>query len=60
MRHLTSVAILVVVGVLSAGCAYGGLNEPPKDFRALFNGKDLSGWKGLVDDPKSRANRSEE
>jgi hypothetical protein len=60
MRHLTSVAILVVVGVLSAGCAYGGLNEPPKDFRALFNGKDLSGWKSLVDDPKSRAKMSEE
>ena len=31
------------------------LNQPPEGFVALFNGKDLSGWKGLVGDPKSRA-----
>ncbi len=30
-------------------------NTPPKDFAALFNGKDLSGWKGLVENPKKRA-----
>jgi hypothetical protein len=27
----------------------------PEDFIALFNGKDLTGWKGLVTDPKQRA-----
>lgn len=29
--------------------------EIPEGFVPLFNGKDLSGWKGLVGDPKSRA-----
>lgn len=28
---------------------------PPKGFKALFNGNDLSGWKGLVGNPKTRA-----
>ena len=32
----------------------GGLNQPPKGFVALFNGKDLTGWKGLVGDPRTR------
>ncbi len=30
-------------------------NTPPEGFMALFNGKDISGWKGLVKDPKARA-----
>lgn len=30
-------------------------NTPPPGFIALFNGKDLSGWKGLVKDPPARA-----
>ncbi|MBX3413872.1 MAG: DUF1080 domain-containing protein [Pirellulales bacterium] len=30
-------------------------NAPPEGFVALFNGKDLSGWKGLVLDPVERA-----
>ena len=30
-------------------------NVPPEGFKALFNGKDLSGWKGLVANPKARA-----
>jgi hypothetical protein len=33
-------------------------NTPPEGFTALFNGKDLTGWKGLVGDPKSRAKMS--
>ncbi|MDR2954159.1 MAG: DUF1080 domain-containing protein [Prevotella sp.] len=33
------------------------LSEMPKEegFAAIFNGKDLSGWKGLVENPISRA-----
>ena len=31
------------------------LNIPPRGFSALFNGRDLAGWKGLVGDPLSRA-----
>jgi HEAT repeat protein len=30
-------------------------NRPPRGFVPLFNGKDLSGWKGLVADPPKRA-----
>jgi hypothetical protein len=30
-------------------------NTPPEGFTALFNGKDLTGWKGLVGNPKTRA-----
>ena len=31
------------------------LVKPPEGFVALFNGKDLTGWKGLVDNPVTRA-----
>lgn len=34
------------------------LNQPPEGFAALFNGKDLSGWNGLVADPVQRARMS--
>ncbi len=33
-------------------------NTPPKGFVALFDGKDLTGWKGLVKDPPARAKMS--
>ena len=39
-------------------------NTPPEGFVALFNGKDLSGWKGLLksplDSPKERAKSTPE
>jgi hypothetical protein len=35
-------------------------NKPPKGFTALFDGKDLKGWKGLVEDPIKRAKMSPE
>ena len=34
--------------------------EAPEGFTPLFNGKDLSGWKGLVGNPKTRAAMSTE
>ena len=33
-------------------------NSPPKEFKALFNGKNLDGWKGLVENPVKRAQMS--
>ena len=36
------------------------MNTPPEGFSALFNGTDLSGWKGLVGDPVKRARMSAE
>ena len=35
-------------------------NTPPEGFVALFNGRDLTGWKGLVGSPKSRAKMTPE
>ncbi len=35
-------------------------NTPPEGFTALFNGKDLTGWKGLVANPPARAKMTPE
>ncbi|NLF68114.1 MAG: DUF1080 domain-containing protein [Candidatus Anammoximicrobium sp.] len=35
-------------------------NTPPEGFTALFNGKDLTGWKGLVANPPQRAKMTAE
>ena len=35
-------------------------NTPPAGFTALFNGQDLTGWKGLVADPPKRAKMTPE
>ncbi len=43
-----------------ASIAAAADNTPPPEFTALFNGKDLSGWKGLVADPPARAKMSAE
>ncbi len=36
------------------------LNVPPPGYVALFNGKDLTGWKGLVANPPKRAKMTPE
>jgi len=46
---------LGVAGLAMAATALAADNTPPEGFTALFNGKDLTGWKGLVGNPKSRA-----
>lgn len=38
----------------------GPHNTPPAGFTALFNGKDLTGWKGLVANPPKRAAMTQE
>jgi len=54
--------LTVLLGVWTARAAdtpQRPLNQPPEGFTALFNGKDLSGWKGLLkgpyDNPAKRA-----
>jgi hypothetical protein len=47
-----AMAICAVCGAYSAAAAD---NQAPDGFTALFNGKDLAGWKGLVEDPEKRA-----
>src|SRR5688572_26947611 len=41
-----------------APTAKPGDNTPPEGFTALFNGKDLTGWKGLVSPDKGPPGRA--
>ena len=60
-RVATMLAVLLAVTALNLAAAEEGkLNQPPEGYKALFNGKDLSGWKGLVGNPKTRAKMSPE
>lgn len=52
MRILVALGL---VGSLMVSATVAADNTPPAGFKALFNGKDLSGWKGLVSSPPARA-----
>lgn len=52
--------LLLVTSAARAEDAGRADNTPPEGFIALFNGKDLSGWKGLVASPPKRAQMSPE
>ena len=54
------VLVLICIGYAAtrADAKQGALNQPPEGFVALFNGKDLAGWKGLVGNPKTRLSMS--
>lgn len=47
-----AICLLAPTGVMAAE---DRLNAPPEGFQLLFNGRDLTGWQGLVADPKQRA-----
>ena len=53
-RHILALISLLVLGMQADSLRAADVS-PPEGFTALFNGKDLSGWKGLVKDPKQRA-----
>jgi len=53
---LASLFFVTVVFTISAEDQQ--LNVPPEGFTALFNGKNLDGWKGLVGNPVTRAKMS--
>ncbi len=56
-------AILVaasLICLLVGPWALAADNTPPEGFAALFNGKDLTGWKGLVANPLARAKMTPE
>jgi hypothetical protein len=62
-RHhaLLVAGFFLMVGAAQNARAEGGLNEPPKGFEALFNGKDLAGWHGMEHfDPRKLAAMNEE
>jgi hypothetical protein len=59
----TSVLCLAAVALPTSFVSAGDTrvpNLPPKGFKALFNGKDLTGWKGLVASPPKRAKMTKE
>jgi hypothetical protein len=68
-RFLTTVLVLASIMSIQSSAQEKRDNTPPEGFVALFNGKDLDGWKGLVkpgkgttgpDNPFVRANLSPE
>ncbi|MEN6407774.1 MAG: DUF1080 domain-containing protein [Thermoguttaceae bacterium] len=64
MRTFTWLVIAMTVSSLSSAADGVADNTPPPGFVALFNGKDLTGWKGLMkpplDNPSRRAQASPE
>ncbi len=58
MRRLIAAGLALVAGLTVGAAASAADNTPPEGFVALFNGKDLTGWKGLVADPERRAKMS--
>ncbi|MBE7557537.1 DUF1080 domain-containing protein [bacterium] len=60
---MRGIAVILTASLLLAGCATRQAhtvrgprdNVAPRGFVALFNGADLSGWKGLVESPPKRA-----
>ncbi len=73
MKKLTSglnpyIAAILLATVLTSigwtgtkkGAKRRRLNGPPRRFVALFNGRDLAGWKGLAGNPKTRHEMSSE
>jgi hypothetical protein len=59
MRTVTGIAWGGILGLVVTGAAQAADNTPPPGFHALFDGKDLTGWKGLLrgpyDNPARRA-----
>lgn len=54
-RSASAIAIILLAMVLTSLPLNTVLAEPPQGFAPLFNGTDLSGWKGLVGNPNTRA-----
>ncbi len=59
VASIMAASFILLFGVL-APAAVAADNTPPAGYIALFNGKDLSGWKGLVASPPARAAMSAE
>ncbi len=58
-RILTAALLFLALTPCTVEAGAAVLNQPPEGFTALFNGKDLAGWKGLLkgpyDNPDKRA-----
>ena len=51
MNRIFLFGVCVPLMSIFAATAQSADNTPPEGFTALFNGKDLSGWKGLLKEP---------
>ncbi len=60
MKTLLSTALACTLILGTVDSARSADNTPPKGFKALFDGKTLDGWQGLVGNPKTRATMSAE
>jgi hypothetical protein len=49
MKHLACLSLATASCLIFIGAKPAEDNTPPPGFKALFNGKDLSGWQGLVE-----------
>ena len=58
MRKALLASCVLLACVQPGAVSHAQDNTPPEGFVALFNGKDLTGWKGLVEDPVKRAKMS--
>jgi len=62
VRWLVALAIVAPLGATleQTVAAETSLNVPPEGFRALFNGKDLAGWRGMsTENPSKLSAKSE-
>lgn len=60
---MNKMLVMMLLGAALAAApspASAGDNTPPKGFLALFNGADLTNWKGLVANPPKRAKMAPE
>jgi hypothetical protein len=55
LRFLAVCTLVLSLAALAAAEGVRPNNTPPAGFTAVFNGKDLAGWHGLVGDAKKRA-----
>jgi hypothetical protein len=64
MNRILLLGSYITLAMVFVAAASAADNTPPEGFTALFNGKDLSGWKGLLkepnDNPATRAKLSPE
>src|SRR4051794_40310963 len=52
MRHGVTLGIAILALTAGAALARPEDNHPPRGFTALFNGKDLTNWQGLIELPQ--------
>ncbi len=60
MTTLLRTALVASICLATAHLSFAADNTPPDGFVALFNGKDLTNWKGLVANPPKRAKMTPE